>query len=187
MPERRINLRFTEEEFDLLNGKRFKERASFQEIGARLFRRWLGESATEDAIHIPASTIGSTVSETSEVSASYNPAIQHLFELLEGLLVDPKRLEALEIILRDLVACSQEPKHGIRPPRHPRSLRLRLERLSRSLTTALGELRDSRKRVDQARRILRLEMIPEIRRLEVRIERIAAEIARLAGKVGSDE
>lgn len=39
--ERRMNLRFPSERFDLLDEKRFKMRTSFQEIGSRLFEEWL--------------------------------------------------------------------------------------------------------------------------------------------------
>ena len=39
--ERRINLRFPPERFDRLDEKRFKQRTTFQDIGARLFEEWL--------------------------------------------------------------------------------------------------------------------------------------------------
>jgi hypothetical protein len=39
--ERRMNLRFDPDKFDQLDEKRFRERTSFQEIGARLFDEWL--------------------------------------------------------------------------------------------------------------------------------------------------
>jgi hypothetical protein len=39
--ERRLNLRFSPERFDQIDEKRFKLRASFQEIGTQLFEEWL--------------------------------------------------------------------------------------------------------------------------------------------------
>ncbi len=39
---RRINLRFTPEDFDKIDEKRFRWRLSFQELGMRLFDSWLG-------------------------------------------------------------------------------------------------------------------------------------------------
>jgi len=51
----RINLRFDPEDFDKLNEKRFRERLSFQQLGARLFDRWLvGDVPSPVSIRKPA-------------------------------------------------------------------------------------------------------------------------------------
>ncbi len=54
---RRINLRFTPEDFDKINEKRFRRRLSFQDLGMRLFDNWLageGDVASHSSLRRPA-------------------------------------------------------------------------------------------------------------------------------------